>query len=53
MGIITQYAVPTDDHYRPLIAAMALTNADEQFEYFNDSFELGSISMRSFISTPA
>ncbi len=52
MGIITQYAVPTDDHYRPLIAALALTNSDEQFTYFNDVFELGSISMRSFISTP-
>ncbi len=43
-------AVPTDDHYRPMVAAMALLDSDEQPEFFNDRLEMGSLSMRSFIS---
>lgn len=43
-------AVPTDDHYRPMLAAMALLDHDEHPSYFNDVIEMGSISMRSFIS---
>lgn len=44
------FAIPTDDHYRPMLAAMALLNQDEQVQFFNDQIDLGSISMRSFIS---
>ena len=43
-------AVPTDDHYRPMLAAMALLDADESIDFFNTSIDLGSVSMRSFIS---
>lgn len=45
------FAVPTDDHYRPMLAAMALLDGKEQLNYFNDVIELGSIGMRSFISS--
>ncbi len=45
------FAVPTDDHYRPMLAAMALLDPKEQIHYFNDVIELGSISMRSFIAS--
>lgn len=45
------FAVPTDDHYRPMLAAMALLDDKEQIEFFNDEIDLGSISMRSFVST--
>lgn len=43
-------AVQHDDHYRPMLAAMSLLDAGESVRFFNDVFELGSISMRSFIS---
>jgi len=43
------YAVPTDDHYRPMLAAMSLLDKTEQLQYFNDSIDMGSVSMRSFI----
>jgi 4,5-DOPA dioxygenase extradiol len=44
-------AVPTDDHYRPMLAAMSLLYEDEQLAYFNDMIEMGSVGMRSFISS--
>jgi 4,5-DOPA dioxygenase extradiol len=44
------FAVPTDDHYRPMLATMALLDPKEQISYFNDIIEFGSISMRSFLS---
>lgn len=44
-------AVPTDDHYRPMLAVMALLDNDEGVDYFNDKFyDYGSAGMRSFIS---
>lgn len=45
------FAVPTDDHYRPMLATMALLDPKEQLNYFNDVIELGSIGMRSFIAS--
>lgn len=50
MTSAAQYAVQYDDHYRPMLAAMSLLDPTEQLSYFNDVFELGSLSMRSFIS---
>lgn len=44
-------AVQYDDHYRPMLAAMALLDHKEELRYFNDVIEFGSISMRSFIAT--
>lgn len=44
------FAVPTDDHYRPMLAAMSLLDPKEELEYFNDVIELGSVGMRSFIA---
>lgn len=43
-------AVPTDDHYRPMIASLSLLESDEQVEFFNPGIDLGSVGMRSFIS---
>lgn len=44
-------AVPTDDHYRPMLAALALLDADEGVDYFNDNYyDYGSAGMRSFVS---
>jgi 4,5-DOPA dioxygenase extradiol len=43
-------AVPTDDHYRPMLAALSLLEDDEDVRFFNTQIDLGSIGMRSFIS---
>ncbi|HRF28378.1 MAG TPA: class III extradiol ring-cleavage dioxygenase [Candidatus Saccharibacteria bacterium] len=43
-------AVQMDDHYRPMLAAMALLDSSEGLTYFNDVIEMGSIGMRSFIA---
>jgi 4,5-DOPA dioxygenase extradiol len=44
------YAVPTDDHYRPMLAAMSLLVPKESLTFFNDVIEMGSVGMRSFIT---
>ncbi|MCB9821672.1 dioxygenase [Candidatus Nomurabacteria bacterium] len=44
------YAVEMDDHYRPMLAVMALLSGREEIAYFNDNIDMGSISMRSFIT---
>jgi 4,5-DOPA dioxygenase extradiol len=49
LGSLAQLAHPTNDHYLPLIYAVALRDKTDGFEFFNDSFDLGSISMRSVI----
>ena len=43
-------AVPMDDHYRPMLNALALVEANEEITFFNESIDLGAISMRSFVS---
>jgi len=43
-------ALPTDEHYRPLLSMLALMDQGEVPEAFNDFVEFGSLSMRSFIA---
>jgi 4,5-DOPA dioxygenase extradiol len=43
-------AVPTDDHYRPMVAALSLLEDGEDIRFFNSSIDMGSIGMRSFIT---
>ncbi len=47
MGTIAKYAVPTNDHYLPLLYSLALQDKKDAVSYFNDKCEMGSISMRS------
>lgn len=42
-------AVPTDEHYLPLIYVAAVTHADDNMKFITESFDLGSLSMRSVI----
>lgn len=44
-----QYAVPTPDHYIPMLYAMALRNGNENIAFFNDQTVMGSIAMTSFV----
>nr|WP_256372175.1 class III extradiol ring-cleavage dioxygenase [Aeromicrobium sp. A1-2] len=43
-------AVPTDDHYRPMVAALSLLEDHEDMRFFNDEIDMGAIGMRSFIT---
>ena len=45
-----KFAIPTDDHYRPMLASMGLLYEDEMINYFNEEIDLGSIGMRSFLT---
>lgn len=48
LGPDAQRAIPTNEHYLPLLYALALRGADEPLRFFADKVTLGSISMRSF-----
>lgn len=47
LGNIAKLAVPTNDHYLPLLYSLALQGKNESLTYFNEKCELGSVSMRS------
>lgn len=49
LGRIASMAHPTNDHYLPLIYAIGLRDTADTFDFFNNTFDLGSISMRSVI----
>jgi 4,5-DOPA dioxygenase extradiol len=47
MGREMQLAVPTPEHYLPLLYILGLKEEKERVSFFNDKTELGSISMTS------
>jgi 4,5-DOPA dioxygenase extradiol len=47
MGSAAQLAIPTPDHYFPLIYAIALQNSNDEIEFFNDRCVAGSLTMTS------
>lgn len=49
MGEVARLAIPTDDHYRPMLLSLGLVGKNEGIEFFNESIDLGSVSMRSFV----
>jgi 4,5-DOPA dioxygenase extradiol len=49
LGKLAILAHPTNDHYLPLMYALALRDKTDNFSFFNDSFDLSSMSMRSVI----
>jgi 4,5-DOPA dioxygenase extradiol len=48
MGKSAALAVPTLDHYLPMIYVMALQDQDEPLTFTHEGFQHGSISMRCF-----
>ncbi|WP_010253034.1 4,5-DOPA-extradiol-dioxygenase [Myroides injenensis] len=49
MGEATHLAVPTPDHYYPLLYVLGASNSNDQITIFNDKFVGGSLSMTSYI----
>lgn len=48
LGNEVRLAIPTPEHYLPLLYVLALKEQNEKIEFFNDVVELGSLSMTSF-----
>lgn len=48
MGQEARYAVPTLDHYLPMIYALALQQDDDSLKFIHEGFQNGSVSMRAF-----
>jgi 4,5-DOPA dioxygenase extradiol len=46
-GNSAKLAIPTPDHYLPLIYALALQDKNDDIEIFNDKFVGGSLTMTS------
>lgn len=49
IGESASLSIPTNEHYLPLLYVLANREKDEPPLYFNDSLEMGSLSMRSVI----
>lgn len=47
LGEAVKLAIPTPDHYYPLIYSLALQDEKDNVEFFNDKYVAGSISMTS------
>ena len=52
MGSLGRLAHPTHDHFLPLLYSLGLQTDRDEIAYFNDSFDFGTISMRSVLATP-
>ncbi len=48
-GSISKLAIPTNEHYLPMLYAIALQEKNENISFFNAKTQAGSISMRSMI----
>jgi 4,5-DOPA dioxygenase extradiol len=49
LGEAVRLAVPTPEHFLPLLYVLAVKQAGEKIDYFNDRLLAGSISMTSFV----
>jgi 4,5-DOPA dioxygenase extradiol len=49
LGIEVQLAVPTPEHFLPLLYILGLKEKNESISFFNEKTELGSISMTSLM----
>ena len=47
LGRAVELAVPTPEHYLPLLYALALKTEKEEISFFNDKPVMGSLSMTS------
>lgn len=52
LGPVAKMAHPTHEHFLPLLYSLGLRTDRDELTYFNDSFDFGSISMRSVLAVP-
>ncbi len=48
-GKVAQLAIPTNEHYLPLLYTLALQDKKDQLSFFNEKTVMGSVSMRSVL----
>lgn len=48
-GECAKLAVPSDEHYLPLLYIAAIRHADDNMRFLTDTFDFGSVSMRGVI----
>lgn len=48
MGKLAQMAVPSNDHYLPMLYTLGLSDNNEELDYLFEGIQYGSISMRCF-----
>jgi len=53
LGRHAQLSIPTPEHYLPMLYSLALVEKTDAIAFFNESIDLGSVSMRSFMTTSA
>jgi 4,5-DOPA dioxygenase extradiol len=49
LGKLAKIAHPTYDHFLPLLYTLGMVETKDEIYYFNDDFDMGSISMRSLL----
>ncbi|MBX2841290.1 MAG: 4,5-DOPA dioxygenase extradiol [Flammeovirgaceae bacterium] len=49
LGKEAHLSIPTNEHYLPMLYTLALQEQEDQLTFFNETIEMGSISMRSFL----
>jgi 4,5-DOPA dioxygenase extradiol len=47
LGQAARLAIPTNEHYLPLLYILSLQGKNEQIKFFADRVTMGSLSMRS------
>jgi 4,5-DOPA dioxygenase extradiol len=49
LGRVAQLSHPTIEHFLPTLFSLGVADAKDKLHFFNASFEMASISMRSFV----
>ena len=49
LGLAANLSIPTDEHYRPMLGALALAHTKDTLNFFNTEIVMSSLGMRSFI----
>ncbi len=49
LGKMANLSIPTTEHYLPMLYILALQEKQDQVAFFNESIDMGSMAMRSFI----
>lgn len=48
-GTNAKLSIPTNEHYLPMLYTLGVQHKSDEIRFFNETIEMGSISMRSFV----